>query len=122
MFDDRFLDVLDGDGRLVDAEHARGFAWGGADATGELREIVRRVQNAHGLAPAAAVTRSFQSGMMLFSGQPVWQKGTPQSMQRAAWFCTFSLGKRLVNFKPVVDALGDRPPRRQLACILHENR
>src|SRR5438105_1523173 len=28
-------------------------------------------------------TRSFQSGMMLFSGQPVWQKGTPQSMQRA---------------------------------------
>ena len=29
-------------------------------------------------------TRSFQSGMMFPSGQPWWQKGTPQSMQRAA--------------------------------------
>ena len=28
-------------------------------------------------------TRSFQSGMMLFTGQPLLQKGTPQSMQRA---------------------------------------
>src|SRR5512136_1713949 len=27
--------------------------------------------------------RSFQSGMMLFSGHPVWQNGTPQSMHRA---------------------------------------
>ena len=27
-------------------------------------------------------TRSFQSGMRLPSGQPSWQKGTPQSMQR----------------------------------------
>ena len=30
-------------------------------------------------------TRSFQSGMMLFSGHPVWQNGMPQSMQRAPW-------------------------------------
>src|SRR5579885_3048738 len=28
-------------------------------------------------------TRSFQSGMMFPSGQPLWQKGMPQSMQRA---------------------------------------
>jgi hypothetical protein len=38
-------------------------------------------------------TRSFQSGMMLFSGQPVWQNGTPQSMQRAPWVRTLSSGK-----------------------------
>ena len=30
-------------------------------------------------------TRSFQSGMMLPSGQPELQNGTPQSMQRLAW-------------------------------------
>ncbi len=30
-------------------------------------------------------TRSFHSGMMLPSGQPWWQKGMPQSMQRPAW-------------------------------------
>jgi len=28
-------------------------------------------------------TRSFQSGMMLLTGQPVLQNGMPQSMQRA---------------------------------------
>ncbi len=28
-------------------------------------------------------TRSFQSGMRLPSGQPLWQNGTPHSMQRA---------------------------------------
>jgi hypothetical protein len=30
-------------------------------------------------------TRSFQSGMMLFTGQPLLQNGMPQSMQRAPW-------------------------------------
>ncbi|CNG94351.1 Uncharacterised protein [Mycobacterium tuberculosis] len=29
-------------------------------------------------------TRSFHSGMRLPSGQPLWQKGIPQSMQRVA--------------------------------------
>ena len=31
-------------------------------------------------------TRSFQSGMMLLTGQPDWQNGMPQSMQRAPCF------------------------------------
>ena len=38
-------------------------------------------------------TRSFQSGMMLVSGHPVWQKGMPQSMQRAPCCWIFSTGK-----------------------------
>src|SRR5208337_3120991 len=37
--------------------------------------------------------RSFQSGITLPRGQPLLQKGTPQSMQRAAWTRTFSSGK-----------------------------
>src|SRR5262245_24864515 len=36
-------------------------------------------------------TRSFQSGMMLPSGQPLLQNGMPQSMQRAACFWTSSI-------------------------------
>ena len=32
-------------------------------------------------------TRSFQSGMMLPSGQPWLQNGMPQSMHRLAWTC-----------------------------------
>src|SRR4051794_30233660 len=35
-------------------------------------------------------TASFQSGIRLPSGQPEWQKGMPQSMQRAPW--SFSSG------------------------------
>src|SRR3954468_18156104 len=35
-------------------------------------------------------TASFQSGMRLPSGQPEWQNGMPQSMQRAPW--SFSSG------------------------------
>src|SRR5207248_1642711 len=45
-------------------------------------------------------TRSFQSGIRLLMGQPVplWQKGTPQSMQRAACVRTSStLGRRLIS-------------------------
>src|SRR5438094_9023018 len=38
-------------------------------------------------------TRSFQSGMMLPSGQPWWQKGMAQSIQRAACAFSFSTGK-----------------------------
>ena len=38
------LDVLDGHGRLVDAEDAGAFAGGGADAAGELGEVVGLVQ------------------------------------------------------------------------------
>ena len=38
-------------------------------------------------------TRSFQSGMRLPSGQPLLQKGMPQSMHRAACFCSLPSGK-----------------------------
>ena len=50
--------------------------------------------------------------MMLVSGQPVWQKGTPQSMQRAPCVLHALFGKRLVDFEPVVDALA----RGRAAC------
>ena len=44
LVDDRDLDVLDGHRVLVDAEHAGGLARRRAQATGELREVVGRVQ------------------------------------------------------------------------------
>src|ERR1700689_38263 len=37
-------------------------------------------------AQSSRQTRSFHSGMRLPSGQPLWQKGMPQSMQRTACF------------------------------------
>ena len=38
-------------------------------------------------------TRSFHSGIRFPRGQPVWQNGMPQSMQRAAWVRVLSGGK-----------------------------
>ncbi len=35
-------------------------------------------------------TRSLKSGMMLLTGQPLLQKGMPQSMQRAPWMAACS--------------------------------
>ena len=55
-------------------------------------------------------TRSFQSGIRLPSGQPVWQNGTPQSMQRCACSRTRPLlGLRLllgVVAQPLLDRAG----------------
>src|SRR6266498_1576013 len=55
MLDNALLDLLDGDRRLVDAEHARRLAWGRADAAGELGEIVRRVKLADRILPAVTI-------------------------------------------------------------------
>ena len=54
--DDRELDLLDRDGvALVDLEHAGGLARRGAEAAGELGEVVRAVQLVERLAEAVAV-------------------------------------------------------------------
>src|ERR1019366_6245795 len=53
--DDRELDVLDRDGRAVDAEHAGAFARRRTDAAGKLRKIIRLVQALERFAPKPAV-------------------------------------------------------------------
>jgi hypothetical protein len=54
--DDRLLDLLDRDGvALADLEHAGGLARRGAEAAGELGEVVRCVQLPDRVAPAVAV-------------------------------------------------------------------
>ena len=55
VVDDGALDVLDRDRRLVDAEHARAFARRGANAAGELGEIIRLVQALERFFPQAAI-------------------------------------------------------------------
>ena len=65
-------------------------------------------------------TRSFQSGITLFSGQPVWQNGTPQSMQRAACVADLCRGEVVINLEPVVDALRHGAPPRRLAPIFQK--
>src|SRR6266545_848632 len=57
LVDDGTLDVLDGDGRCVDAEDTRAFAGGRADAAGELREIVGLMQQVDRPAPKAEINQ-----------------------------------------------------------------
>ena len=69
-------------------------------------------------------TRSFHSGIRLPSGQPWWQNGMPQSMQRPA--CVGDdrqqrpPGTAGVDLVPVVDALLDRTALGDLAAVLEE--
>ena len=56
-------------------------------------------------------TRSFHSGMRLPIGQPLWQKGVPQLMQRAACSAVACAGGGLVHLAPVV-----HPLRHRTAC------
>ena len=55
--DDVFFDLLDRHRRLIDAEHARGFAGRGTNSSGKFREIVGGVQLADGLFPASAINQ-----------------------------------------------------------------
>src|SRR5439155_14002507 len=54
-FDDAQLDLLDGYGIVVDAEDAGGLAGRGAEAAGELREVVRGVETVDRHPPLLAV-------------------------------------------------------------------
>src|SRR2546426_906880 len=54
-FDDAQLDLLDSDGVVVDAEDAGRLAGRGAEAAGELREVVRRVETVDGHSPLLAI-------------------------------------------------------------------
>ena len=82
--DDRELDLLDRDGvALLDLEHARGFARRGAEAAGELGEVVRAVQLVDRLAEPVAVHEVVPVGDEVPERAAVWQNGTPHSMQRA---------------------------------------
>ncbi len=58
--------------------------------------------------------------MMLPNGQPVWQKGTPQSMHRAPCVRSSSLGRIVRNSLIVLDALVHRLFAAGLARVFHE--
>src|SRR5262249_9575524 len=55
--DDGAFDGLDGDRGIVDAQDTRALTRSGADAAGELREVVGLVQPVKGFLPQAAVNK-----------------------------------------------------------------
>ncbi len=109
--DDVLFDLLDGHRRLVDPQHASGFARRGADAAGEFGKIIGGVQQPDGFAPAAAIDQ------IVPVGNDVVDRAARVAERHAAIHAARALradlllGKIEVDLKPVVDALGDRTAR-----------
>jgi len=118
--DDGLLDIFDGDRGLVDAEHARRLTGSGTNAPGEFREIVGRVQHAAGFAPTTAPYEVVPVGNDVGDGAAgVAERDaaihTPRTLEADLFF-----GERVVDFKPVVDALGYRAALRNLALVFEK--
>ena len=115
VVDRRDFDLLDRHRRLVDAEHARRLARRGAQAAGELREVVRRVQT---LDRGAALAPPHQ---VVPLRNEVSERAALVAERDAAVHAAPGLtaehGRvtRLVHLFPVHDAHGNRPARRELA-------
>ncbi len=118
--DDLDLDLLDRDRVLVDAEHARRLARRRAEATGELGEVVRRVQPLDRVAPVVAVHE------VVPVGDEVAERAAVVAERDAAVHAAPGLPlqrvarERLVHLVPVVHAHRDGTPRRGLTRPLEE--
>ena len=124
VIDDGDLDVFDGHRRVVHAEHARAFARCGADASGELREVVRLVQSLQGFLPKAAVDEVVPLGDEVVdraSAGHAADEGAAVAEWNAAVHATRRLLLELrlvhvfVEFIPVVDACDGAAVERKFA-------
>ena len=122
VLDDLLFDDLDRHRRLVDAQHAGGFARRRADAAGELRKIVGGVQRADRLAPVVAVHQIVPIRNHVVQRTAVVAKRHAAIHATRALGLNFLVGKILVNLEPVVDTFGDRAALRKLARVFEEAR
>ena len=118
--DDLDLDLLDRDRVLVDAEHARRLARSGAQAAGELREVVRGVQPLDRLAPPVPVDEVVPVRDQVAERAAVVAERDAAVHAPAGLGPQVVLGERLVDLFPVLQPHRHRPPRRQLAAVLQE--
>ena len=128
--DDGALVVLDGDGRLDDAEHAGAFAGSGADAAGELREVVGLVQALERLLPAAAEDQVVPLGNQVVDRAAAGHAGNDVAgvaERRAAVHAARALGGAFLvvavdlEFLPVLDAFERGDFGIGLASDFHES-
>src|SRR5438034_2360889 len=111
--DDCELDLLDRDRvRLLDLEHARRLARRGAEAPGELREVVRAMQLPDRLVPAVAIDE------VVPVRDEISQRAAVMAERHAALHATRALlaqldeGQRTDELEVVADPLRGRPLRR----------
>src|SRR5262249_19213119 len=121
VVDDIFFEQFDGDRIVVDVEDTGLFARRRAYAAGELREIVGRMQALDGFLPAPAIHQ------VVPVRDDVAERTALVAERDAAIHASRPLRAKLVLgqleiiLAPILQALGDRTPRRRLALDLHES-
>ena len=127
--DNGALDILDRDGRGVDAEDARTFAGGRADAPGEVGEIIGLVQAVQRFAPEAAINQ-----IVPFRDQIVDRaarshaaderagvaEGNAAIHAARALLAQLGLVQMKMKFVPIPDAFEGRTVQRQFPQIFDE--
>ena len=103
--DNVFFDLLDRDRRLIDAEHACRFAGCGADAAGELGEIIGRVQLPNRFFPASAIDQIVPVGNEIIDRAAGVAERYAAIHAACALACKLFFGEIQINLEPVVDAL-----------------
>ena len=118
---DRFFDGLDGNGIVVDAEHARGFARRGANPTGDLGEVIGRMQHAQGLGPAAVVHQVIPVGDDVVDWAAGMAERDAAVHAAGALYLEGGLVEPVHDLAPVAQALADVSVGRRLALEFHES-
>ena len=124
LVDDGDLDVLDGHRVAVDADHAGGLARRRTEPSGELREVVGRVQPLQRLVPVPAPDQ------VVPLRDQVAQRASGVTERDAAVHAPPGLvgddrqqgppRRTRIDLPPVVDPLRHRPPLRHLPWRRHE--
>src|SRR5262249_30053297 len=120
VIDDRDLDGLDGDRIVVDAEHAGALARRRTEPSGELREVVGRVQPLDGVTPAILVDEIVPVGDQVAERTALMTERDAAVHAPGALLSQIVLGEGNVDLLPVAKALGDRPRRPLLALDLEK--
>ncbi len=102
------LDGFDGHGHVVDVERAGGFARRRADAPGDLRKIVRRVEIARGFSPLAVEDEVVPIGDLVVDRAAVVTIGDAAIHAAAGLRLDVLLWQRFDELAPMFHALGDR--------------
>ena len=113
--DDLDLDLLDGHGVGVDAEHTCRLARSRTEASGELREVVGRVQAIERVPPVLSPDQVVPLGDEVSEGAPVVAERDAAVHASTGLLLEVLTREVLVDLTPVLDAYVDRTPHRRLA-------
>ena len=114
FIDDRVFDTLNCHSRVMDAEDAGAFTGGGADSSGEFREVIGFVESVEGFPPESAIYEVVPLGDEIVDRAAAGH-AADEGASVAEWcaavhaastlLAEFFVGEGEVEFIPIVDAI-----------------